>query len=239
MPVPHRRWRAALAVAAALLVATACQPVNRPLTTQYTTTVVAALTPDGGDRYTFHSTTHGMIVRAPTTNAGSNLRMVGYKRAWPASVDQEACVTWASGADQLAQPGIALRIVASDQRVRSILVTNNILFGQRRIFNVHLGDTAASQPLVKVGSAPFDWASKVELPWTLCARAVGRTITLKVWPAGDQPTAPAWDDPEHTASFTVPQAWATAGRPGFYAGHLAAGQELTYSAISGGPVPAT
>jgi hypothetical protein len=233
-----RRWSKAPAVAAALLVTAACQPVAPSLTTEYKTTVVATVSPEGTDRYTFHSTTDGMIVRAPSTTTGGNLRMVGFKKAWPASVDQEACVTWSSGAEKLAQPGVALRIEASDERVRSILITNNILYGVRRIFNVHVADTAATRNLVKIGSVSFDWASTFELPWAICARAIGRTVTLKVWPSGTRPTPPAWDHPSHTASFTVPQGWTFRGRPGFYAGHLTAGQQLTYSAISGGPIPA-
>ena len=218
------------AVVAVALWLTACQPASPSLLTEYKTTIVGKLTPDGSDAFAFTSTTQGMRVRGASANTGSNLRMVGFKKAWPAATDQQSCITWASGNDGNAQPGVALRIDARADRVRSIIITNNILYGARWGFNVHLGDSGGSPQLTKVGSFTIDW-SATPLPWTICGRVQGRTLTAKAWPSTI--AEPAWGDPAFGTTVELPTSWVYSGRPGFYVGHLTADQVLEYSVIGG------
>ena len=107
----------------------ACEPAAPSLITDYKTTTTARLTTDGSDAYGSTSTPTGMVTSAPTSNTGANLRMVGFKKESPTSVNQEACATWTEGDAGISQPGVALRIAAAPSRVRAITVTNNILYG--------------------------------------------------------------------------------------------------------------
>lgn len=217
--------------AAVLVGATACEPAQPSLIVDYKTTTTARLTVDGGDVYTSGSTATGMITTAPATNTRSNLRMVGFKKTSPNSVDQESCATWVEGNAGDSQPGVALRIAATPTRVRAITVTNNILYGVRWVFNIHLGDSAAKANMVAVASKAVDWTSE-PLPWRFCARARGQVITMKVWPVDGSTLEPTWDDPAYTASATVPADWVYAGRPGWYTGHLRAGQRIVYTDLA-------
>lgn len=235
----HSRWKLSvvgLVAGAMALVASACEPPNSSLVTDYKTTTTARLTTDGADVYSSGSTATGMITTAPTTNTRSNLRLVGFKKAAPNTVNQESCATWTEGTAGNSQPGVALRIAATPTRVRAITVTNNILFGVRWKFNIHLGDSGAKENMVLVGSKSVDWAS-APLPWRFCARAQGQQITMKIWPVTDEPAEPAWDDPAFTASATVPTEWVYQGRPGWFVGHLAAGQRLVYSDLASSKLP--
>ena len=120
-----------------------------------------------------------IVARAPSTNVGENLRIYGIADDAPESLDQRACVTWSAGIDQIAQPGIALRVRTDGDRVRGVLVTNNILFGARWGFNIQVTDSAAPTPITKIGTLWVDWAND-PLPWRLCARVVGSTVTVKL-----------------------------------------------------------
>jgi hypothetical protein len=225
-----------LAAAVVLVGTVACEPAAPSLITDYKTTTTARLTTDGSDTYGSASTLTGMITTAPTSNMGANLRLVGFKKTAPTSVDQESCATWTEGDAGISQPGVALRIAATPSRVRAITVTNNILYGARWVFNIHLGDTTAKTNMVLVGSKSFDWAP-APLPWRFCARAEGAQITMKIWPVDGVASVPGWDDPAFTATASVPPEWVYAGRPGWYVGHLAAGQRLVYSDLAVSPLP--
>jgi hypothetical protein len=216
----------------------ACEPAAPSLITDYKTTTTARLTTDGSDAYGSTSTPTGMVTSAPTSNTGANLRMVGFKKESPTSVNQEACATWTEGDAGISQPGVALRIAAAPSRVRAITVTNNILYGARRVFNIHLGDTTAKTNMVPVGSRSFEWAP-APLPWRFCARAEGTHITMKVWPVAGVASIPGWDDPAFTAKASVPPEWVYAGRPGWYVGHLAAGQRLVSSDLAVSALPSS
>lgn len=234
---PSRRPAFACLAIAAVFATGACEPAVPSLIVDYKTTTVARLTTDGTDFYGFTSTPGGMIASAPPANTGSNLRMVGFKKASPSSTNQESCATWTEGNTGTAQPGVALRIDATPGRVRAITVTNNILFGARWKFNIHLGDSAAKANMVIAQTLTVNWAN-TPLPWRFCARAEGPLITMKVWPVTDA-AEPMWSDPAYTATATVPQAWVYPGRPGWYAGHLAAGQRIVYTGLATGQLPPT
>jgi hypothetical protein len=50
---------------------------------------------------------------------------------------------------------------------------------------------------------------------------VGSTVSFKVWSAAAP--EPAYGDPDHGASVTLPAGWSTPGRTGWYIGHLRTG----------------
>ena len=160
--------------------------------------------------------------------------MVGLQKSSPSSTDQQSCVTLRSGNTGLTQPGVALRIAAGPDRVRAITVTQSVIYGARWVFHVHLG-ASKDNSMTRLGSLTIDWV-RTPLPWVICGRAEGRTIMMKVWPLAE--AEPTWHDPGHSATVTVPQAWVYAGRPGFYAGHLAAGNTLDYSNLSASAITA-
>lgn len=243
--LPAVNWRirtrhvaTALAATTLAIAVSACEPTPASLIVDYKTTTTAKLTPDGTDAYTSGSTATGMITTAPAGNAHANLRMVGFKKASPSSLNQETCATWVEGTAGSSQPGVALRIAATPTRVRAITVTNNILFGVRWIFNIHLGDSAAKENMVIVGSKAVDWTT-APLPWRFCARAIGQQVTMKIWPVSDPAVVPNWDDPTYTATATVPAEWVYQGRPGWFVGHLAAGQRLVYTDLSTTQLPSS
>ncbi len=58
-------------------------------------------------------------------------------------------------------------------------------------------------------------------PWHLCARAVGTTITIKVWVDDDEPS---WEDPDATRAIEVGSTWVFEGFAGGYELGLSPGQ---------------
>jgi hypothetical protein len=173
--------------------------------------VTANLTADGADRYEYvlqQSSRSGrrggqagtgldLVVTAPASNQGVNLREVGW----------------------------------FDDESPAITVTNNIFFGARNGWNVHLWSGSRGEVIGQVvlshsfGPTVFQTPP---LPWRLCARTVGRVVQFKAWSMVLQPDEPAWADPGFGASFVVPDEWVYAGRAGWYVGHLVGGDQSDY-----------
>jgi hypothetical protein len=178
-----------------------------------------------------------VVVSAPPANDDGNLRLVFVDPGQPVRADQEVCATWTEASSPYDQQGVALR-VDTDGPTRAVTVTKNVWGGIFDVFNVHTWD--ASQPngglrhLASMSLAPVlkPEGRLLPLPWRICARAVGDTLTFKVWPA-DRPE-PRWDDGVHGMSVPLPAGTPEAGRPGWYAGHVMGGQHLTYTELSGG-----
>ena len=196
------------------------------------TWTVRTISTDGTDDYHWSGSADGVVVAAPDTDEGINLRQVATPDVAP-SRDQSACATWNGPVEGKAQPGIALRVRQDGDRVRAITFTDNIWSAARHRWNVHLADSAAERPmdqqadetLVGFASSLADLPS---VPWRLCARVRGTTFEAKVWAPADEPE-PDWDDPEHGYAVEVPDEWVFDGRPGIYAGHLSPGEETTFS----------
>jgi hypothetical protein len=199
------------------------------------------LTPDFHDRYRFAAGAGRVRVAAPSANVGGNLRMAFWDRTARASVDQQSCVTWTSFGGAAAQGGVALRVRGSGRDIQALTVTNNIWFGARNGWNVHLWQLAFAtfRTLGQVrltgsfGKVPFQ---QPPLPWRICARVVGRSFEFKAWSLAREHREPAWGDPEHGATYLLPPGWDRAGRPGAYVGHLHHGEATTFEDLDTRPI---
>lgn len=168
---------------------------------------------------------------APATNTGGNLRMAFWRRADPASLDQQSCATWAErDPSSIQQQGAALRIRRDGGRTRAITITQNIWAGARWVFNVHVMDSAPPGG----GGATFTFVDSAEVslppddtPLALCARVIGDQVDFLVWPAGA--ARPAWGTPGAGGSATLPAGWAEPGIPGLYIGHLVSGERVGFA----------
>lgn len=232
----ERRHRRAGALVAAVLVvvAAACNSGVEPLDASLGAAVITRESET--EAYGLSVAPDGVVTAtAHTTNTGANMRVVFWRHADGSSANQESCATW-SAVDHDQQPGLALRAHDVAGGTRAITITKNIWFNGYSIVNVHVMDSSRpDQPFVQIAgqdlpalrrSASFNDVKPY--PWRACARVVGSTISVKVWPV-DQPE-PAWDDLDHGYSVTLPASWGiTSGRPGHYAGHLRAGASLHYS----------
>jgi len=184
-------------------------------------------------------TVSGGIVRsaAPSSNKGSGMRVVFWRKADAATTDQESCATW-SAKNHQQQPGIALRVHEVRNGVRAITITKNVWLTAYSVVNVHVMDsTSATEPFVKIAGQDLpglrnsaDLTDVKPYPWRSCAQVVGSTVSLKVWPAAQ--AEPAWDDPNYGYSVDLPAGWGAAGRPGFYIGHLPPGRSLDHSDLA-------
>ena len=75
------------------------------------------------------------------------------------------------------------------------------------------------------------------LPWRMCARVVGTTVSFVVWPLSQARPAP--NDPAHSGSMTVPDDLMAPGIGAWYVGHLQPGENVVYDDLSVGPPGAT
>lgn len=229
----HRRANKPVAIVCCVLVcafvATACMPVLKG--GSYTGGVI---TPNQGDTYEIVDQGTGFSAEAPTANTDINLRVAVAKDSAPVSVNQSACVTWNGPNNSTIQPGVVLRSRTADGHTRAIMVTNNVSFAFRPGFNVHLADSAAAIKLTQVGAGTLVggvgefWKLK-DLPWRICARAIGATIDVMAWSLADFSHEPDWGTPGVGYSTQVPPQWVTAGRPGAYVGHVGPGTKAQFS----------
>ena len=214
-------------------------PTSIPPSTTTTTQVAviraqaAPLTPDGDDQYLYEPGRGSMVVRAPATNEGGNLRDVWWPMNATATVDHESCATWTEFGGPIAQAGVALRVRRQGGAVQAITVTNNIWWGARSGWNVHAWP-ADGGPTLVVGQRLLGIPS---LPWRLCARAVGSMVDFKVWSLADGGSEPAWGDPVFGASFELLPEWVYVGQPGWYTGHLRRGEALSFDSLRARALP--
>ncbi len=224
----------AVAVGAVLLAAVACEAIT-PLDESLGASVITR--EPAADVYGLTVSGGVVTAAAPSSNTGTGMRVVFWRKADAATTDQGSCATW-TAADHNQQPGIALRAHEIDKGVRVITVTKNVWFDAYSIFNVHVMDSnneaepyvqIAGQDLAGLRNSP-DVTDVKPYPWRSCARVVGSTVSLKVWPTGEP--EPAWNDPSYGYSVTLPAGWGDAGRPGSYIGHLPPGGSLEYSDLA-------
>jgi hypothetical protein len=224
----------ACALAFGLVIATAaCDETGTRNSHPGVTTRV--ITSNGADLYDVVSPSPSAVrISAPASNTQGNLRIVGSRDADPVTRDMQSCITWSGPTMDVAQPGIALRVQVAGNTTNAITVTNNIWYYVRHTFNVHLMKN--NRPLTNVGQVTLPAFGKTifdtpPLPWRICARAQGRTITVKAWSLAKTPKEPSWTDPRYTGKATVPADWVYPGRPGWFSGHLKAGQAMNYTNI--------
>lgn len=230
--------------------------------TPRTHTVVSAdLTVDGFDHYRFDHTTgpvatpagtggtgggrtggapiesdrgEHVTVTAPPTNRGANLRAVWWFDDERAAVDHESCATWSEYSGPIVQAGVALRVRRVGGHTQAITVTNNIMWGARNGWNVHLWNDGKpgqliGQAVLSHSFGPHD--APPPLPWRLCARVVGSSLQFKAWSLATHPSEPRWHDPGFGTSFALPRGWVYRGHAGWYAGHLQRGDTTGYRSL--------
>jgi hypothetical protein len=219
--------------------------------------VTTDLTPDGLDRYQYTlrpvpadpgpSTdrnpggTADLVVTAPATNQGVNLRSVGWFDEGTLGVDAESCVTWTEYSGPIAQAGVALRVRSAPGGAQAITVTNNIMWGARNGWNVHLWSGSHGEVIGQIVlTHSFGPVQQMPpLPWRLCARVVGPALQFKAWSLALRTTEPEWTDPGYGASFALPPAWVYPGRAGWYVGHLVRGDQAGFQALEAQPLHAS
>lgn len=190
----------------------------------------------GGSPFRYaHRAGDQVVVRASRTNPDENRREIFSERGARITRNQTSCATWVTGSNDLVQEGLALRIVDQGGRVRAITMTKNTVFHWTWVFNIVSWDTARTgDPWRMV--AQFDMGSALStpergvepFPWRVCLRASGRTIALKLWLPGRM-DRPSWRDPTYTRRTDLPAAFDMAGKPGWYVGHLTAGDSVVYA----------
>jgi outer membrane protein assembly factor BamB len=201
----------------------------------------AALTSDGADTYGIDLPGGDRAsVHANAGNAGGNTRVVARRPRDGVGTDLESCATWTSDAGRHDQEGAALRVHDIVGGVKAITVTKNIVFGANWIFNVHVWDTSRSPVATQIGdfdlaSAFFPSGQLIPLPWTMCARVIGSTVSFVVWPTSE--SRPPWNDATHGGSVTLPPGFGAAGAAGWYVGHLEADDRAEFADLQAGPLP--
>jgi hypothetical protein len=181
----------------------------------------------------------GGVIRASAdaANTGGNTRWAFWRKADQPRVDQQICTTWVDGDIATSQQqGAALQIRKEGSRTRAITVTRHIYGGFGGQFNVHTMDSAPAGG----GGPALTWFGAVTIdsladettpyPWRLCARIIGRQVSFIVWPLSDP--QPPWGTPGAGGSATLPAGWdAASGIPGFFVGHLTAGQSVGFTDV--------
>lgn len=201
----------------------------RPLRTAY-------LTRDGGDVFTITKGGPELTMAAPTRNTDGNTRAV----IWPArslsTRDAQTCATWLSESNDFVQEGLALRVRHHDGVTTAITVTKNIVYGAHWVFNVHAWDSSSETPFTQLGQ--WDLSPVIldqdghyqPMPWRVCFRAVGSTVTLKIWWPGRM-GEPSWSDPAYTRTMSIPTGYSRRGHAGWYVGHLQPGMSTAYDGL--------
>lgn len=213
--------------------------------------VTVNLTPDGDDRYEYalrstptprSGAAPDLVVSAPASNLGVNLRSVGWFDEGTSTVDAESCVTWTEFSGPIAQAGVALRVRSAPGGAQAITVTNNIMWGARNGWNVHLWSGAQGRLIGQIvlthSFGPTVYQTP-PLPWRLCARVVGPALQFKAWSLALEDDEPEWTDPGYGASFALPAEWVYPGRAGWYVGHLVRGDQAGYRSLRTEPLDAS
>ena len=215
------------------------------------------LTPEHDDHYAVARDGVGsLLVSAPSTNVGGDLRMLMWQADRPATVNQQACATWLSvidlserglsgiaGNPHLWQPGLALRIVTDGTVTKALSIAQNVWAGAMWVFWVQMWDTAKVPKMqasiefdarhLLTTSAPGAPVRFAAPPWHVCARVVGDRLDFKLWTG--QSAEPSYADPEHAFHARLPADWVYAGYTGTYAGHLKPGTTVRFSGITTAP----
>lgn len=179
-----------------------------------------------------------VAVTADRANIGQNLRAVWWFDGDRQAVDQEACATWTEHSGPIAQAGVALRVRQVGEATQAITVTNNIMWGARNGWNVHLWSSGMPGRLLGQAVLSHSFGARdaplPPLPWRVCARVVGRSLQFKAWSVAAHPDEPGWGDPGFGTSFWLPSGWIYPGHAGWYVGHLRGGDEVGYRSLSTG-----
>lgn len=197
------------------------------------------------------------VLNAAPFPAG-NIREFFWDTDTPYTADQQTCMTWQTTADSSdttnvdTQPGMALRIAPGPdgKGLRAISIDQNVWAAATWVIWVLLWesdgtDTRDGTDHTFTGHVSFDasavvgkrrrqdgvlQSSMAPPPWHVCARTLGDDLTFKIW-TGTNPE-PAWDDPIHTFTTTLPADWNQSGYSGGYIGHLGENSTATFTDFS-------
>ena len=182
----------------------------------------------------------GLRITAPAGAANVNQRQVFWMSTAVASRDQRSCATWDKASNIAVQNGIALRITQSADRkvTRALTVTTNVWGYAHWYLDVHAWnstdpnalDALAQFDLTEELMVPGVHPSAVQLPWHVCAQAIGNRLSFKIWTGTDP--EPPWTDSSFVHSVTIPPGWDHSGLPGGYIGHIDPGQSAQVSKLS-------
>jgi hypothetical protein len=183
---------------------------------------------DGTDIYNVARDGRTITVSAPTTNQSTNTRAAFWPASQPPAKNETVCDTWSSETRDSNQEGILLR--ANSQQ--GIFVEKNIWEGGYWNFVIESYSLSSGSFIELAGfnlSNTFDKGGVVRsFPWSMCARAIGSTISFIVRPSS-QPK-PSWTNSNYGGSVYIPgNSWTYPGNYGWYAAHLSPGDNLTYS----------
>lgn len=235
-----RGIRLVILVMAVALVATACRRVEVVLYDHRDTPDLAQqyITRDGTDRYTLKLGPGAVRVSAPSTNEatenGSGTRSVIWPPSTKAVRDQQSCATWTDANGPWMQQGLALRVRIDGDRLRTIVVAKNIVYGAEWQLNVYTWDSDRNPYFQTHGAvilrAPFERNDEPRaLPWKVCAKVEGRVVRIKGWHGTE--SEPTWTSPSNTGSVTLPASWVYTGKAGWYAGHIDPGRTMGMSGL--------
>jgi len=198
------------------------------------------LTP-GPERISIRRRQSGNVVMRGSNPTGAairdwNRRELFSKPGSTRSQDQTTCATWRSQTKPSIQQGLAVRIRESRQRLRAVTVLKNTWANFFWVFNILTWDTRRrGDPWRTIEQ--FDMSDVVSkdgqllpFPWRVCLRSQGRTAAFKVWLPTSEPE-PSWSDDTHVRETRLPLRFVMRGVPGWYIGHLPAGEETIYSGL--------
>lgn len=196
---------------------------------------VVTLTTADGDDVEVSASQGSITVQAKPTNTTKAQRHLVVPDGRSLDGDGQWCAEVSGSTETTAQPGLAL--IDGD---RAITLTNNIWGRDRAQWNIHgwhrdaAGSWAEPAQLHGVRLDGFEEAVRPDMPWTMCVSAVGSTVSFSARPAGQpdpdgSPDATRWmaGPLEVPAEFAVDQ---SRSRGGYFAGHLQAGETLTFAA---------
>jgi hypothetical protein len=203
------------------------------------------LTPDGTDTFSLGTTnSKGLIMIAPQTNTGVNLRQVMWRNTTAGNqklLNSQTCATWTSESTDMLQEGLALRIFHNDKtgRTKGLTLTKNTIYGIHWVFNVMSWDSNRGAESW-TGIQQFDMSSIMfapnattmkPMPWRVCARAQNNTFSFKIWFPNEM-KEPKWSDKTYVRSVAIPRQFMIPGYTGWYIGHIPANGSAEYSNMS-------
>ena len=192
--------------------------------------------------YTYVSPTAGTVIVTAPKGSGENDREFFWGRNGGEKTDQTVCATFADGGG-IDQQGIGLRLnETANGGTTGITVTRNIWMATFDVFNFHVWNTRSGtkSPFTLFGSKVIPWLPRrpAMYPLHMCARVVATTNSVQfvVWTRGK--TQPAWGSTTQGGEATIPVGAPSAGRGGWFAGHLTPGTSMTYRDLTVDGAPA-
>jgi hypothetical protein len=188
------------------------------------------VTPDG-TAYAYTVPTPGTVVISAPSTTGSNDREFLWSSTGLTESNSTACGTFTMD-NATDQPGVAFRVQDLAGVTTGITVTQNIYGYVRNQFNFHTWDTSRSGVFAEFGSTTINALPEFDIDSgeSICAQVTGNVIQFVVWLPGA--TQPPWGDPTWGGQATLPTNAPTTGQTGFYAGHVPAGDSMTYTNLT-------